>query len=185
MLVKPTAIPGCFELQPEVLRDDRGLFVKTMHRDEFIRYGLECDFVEQYYTVSRPGVVRGLHLQLPPHAHTKLVYCVSGSVTDTVVDLRLGSPAYQRHFMLELSAEKGNIIYIPAGLAHGFCTPEAPATLVYCVTTMYAPQADTGLLWNSAGIEWPLTDPILSERDRRLPPLEAFDTPFHFDRVGA
>jgi dTDP-4-dehydrorhamnose 3,5-epimerase len=185
MLVKPTTIPGCFEIQPKIFRDDRGMFVKTMQQDAFSQFGLECNFVEQFYTVSRPRVIRGLHLQLPPHAHAKLVYCIAGSAVDTVLDLRVGSPTFRHHYMLELSAEKGNMIYIPQGLAHGFCTPETTATMVYCVTSAHAPQDDAGLLWDSAGIGWPLTDPILSERDRNLPPLDAFRSPFHFDRVLA
>jgi dTDP-4-dehydrorhamnose 3,5-epimerase len=182
MHVKPTAIPGCFEIQADLHTDDRGLFVKTMHRNEFVKYGMECDFVEQYYTVSRPGVIRGLHFQLPPHAHAKLVYCIAGSVIDAVIDLRAGSPTYHKCLTLDLNAEKGNMIYVPRGLAHGFCAREK-SVMVYNVTSAYAPQHDAGLLWNSAGIDWPVKSPILSERDRGFPVLDIFHSPFRFDRV--
>jgi dTDP-4-dehydrorhamnose 3,5-epimerase len=185
MRVKPTPIPGCFELQPEIVQDRRGCFVKTVHRGEFSAYGLESDFAEQYYTISRPGVIRGLHFQVPPHAHAKLVYCVSGRALDAVLDVRAGSPTFRQHYLLELSAERSNMIYLPRGLAHGFCTLEAPATMIYCVGGVYAPQHDTGVLWNSAGISWPLADPILSERDCGLPRLDAFETPFRYEGVPA
>jgi dTDP-4-dehydrorhamnose 3,5-epimerase len=184
MNVKPTAIPGCYEIQSELYKDVRGMFVKTVHRETFAEYGLESDFPEQYYTVSESGVVRGLHFQLPPHAHAKLVFCISGSVLDAVVDLRAGSPTYGKSFQTELSGARGNMLYIPRGLAHGFCAFEK-SVMMYNVTSMYAPQDDAGLLWNSAGITWPVCNPVLSDRDRSFPVLDSFETPFCFDQVSA
>lgn len=175
---KETAIPGCYELQPCPLADPRGVFIKTYHRDWFAQLGLRTDWVEQYYSISQPGVVRGLHCQLPPHDHAKLVYCVQGRVLDVAIDLRRGSPAYGQHIRLELSASQGNMIYLPAGLAHGFCTYDEPATLVYNVTSLYHPATDSGIRWDSAGITWPLLTPMVSDRDRGLPLLASFVSPF-------
>ncbi len=177
----PSALPGCVELQPRVLSDARGRFVKTFHAAAFQQLGLCDQFAESYYSVSQRGVIRGLHFQTPPMAHTKLVYCVAGAVLDVVVDLRVGSPTYGQHALFELSAEQGNSVYIPAGMAHGFYTRSEQATLVYQVSTVYAPQHDAGILWNSAGIAWPEdATPILSERDQQFPTLAAFVSPFRY-----
>ena len=176
----PTTIPGCFEVRPRVRGDARGRFVKPFHAEEFAAHGLVTAWREQYHSTSAPGVVRGLHFQTPPEAHAKLVYCVSGSVWDVGLDLRRGSPAEGAHHVVELSAERGNALYLPAGVAHGFCTHAGEATLVYNVETVYAPEQDTGVLWSSADIDWPVHDPLMSERDTTFPPLPDFDSPFRY-----
>ncbi|MBK8637468.1 MAG: dTDP-4-dehydrorhamnose 3,5-epimerase [Chromatiaceae bacterium] len=173
-----TAIPGCYELQPSVFQDSRGIFVKTYHADQFQESGLRTDWAEQYYTNSAPGVLRGLHFQLPPRDHAKLVYCIAGRVLDVAVDLRVGSPSYGRYVKLELSAARGNMMYLAAGLAHGFCTQDEPATLVYNVTSIYQPEGDAGIRWDSVNIPWPLPRPLLSGRDQGFPTLAEFDSPF-------
>ena len=117
---RETVISVCFELQPQILTDTRGRFVKTYHADFFASNGLETDFQEHYYSVSRKGVLRGMHFQNPPNAHNKLVYCATGMILDVVIDLRLESPSYLTYFSVELSSELGNMLYIPEGLAHGF-----------------------------------------------------------------
>jgi dTDP-4-dehydrorhamnose 3,5-epimerase len=175
-----TAVPGFLELRPPVREDGRGRFVKVFHEGDFARLGLATAWAEEYYSVSTHRVLRGLHFQLPPHDCAKLVYCVSGSVMDVGVDLRVGSPTYGRHATLDLSAARGNMAYLEAGLAHGFYVREGPATLVYKVTAVYAPDADTGILWSSAGIAWPDPGPVVSERDRGFAPLARFDSPFRF-----
>jgi len=181
MRIVPTPIPGCLQLLPDVLRDERGSFVKTFHQDVFRENGLATDFAEEYYSVSYKRVLRGLHFQRPPKDHVKLVYCVTGTVLDAVLDLRLGSPTYGEHAAIELSAEKGNLLYIPKGLAHGFYTKSDLAVMLYKVTTVYAPEHDTGVLWNSAGIQWADEEPILSSRDRGFLKLRDFQSPFRFD----
>ncbi len=180
MIIKETAIPGCYELTPRILSDERGVFVKTFHEGIFKEHGLTTDWREEYYSVSRRGVLRGLHFQLPPHDHDKLVYCTAGVVLDAVADLRKGSPAYGGHVMLELSAEKGNMLYIPRGLAHGFYVKSEAATMMYKVSSVYAPEHDAGILWNSAGIPWPDENPILSDRDRQLPAAHQLQCLFSF-----
>ncbi len=143
--LKNSKIPGCFEITPQIFKDERGMFVKTFHKDVFKEHGLETGFVEEYYSFSCKGVLRGLHFQLPPKDHVKLVYCVSGEVLDAVVDLRVGSPTYGQFELFEVSAEKANMIYIPKGLAHGFYVESENAIMMYKVTTVYSPDHDTGL----------------------------------------
>lgn len=172
-----TGLPGCLLLQPRVLEDARGRFVKTCQRDAFRTLGLETDFAEQYYSHSHRGVVRGMHFQRPPAQHAKLVYCVQGEVFDVVLDLRRGSPTYGQARGLTLSAQQGNAIYIPAGFAHGFCAV-SDATLVYNVTSVYAPEHDSGVRWDSIGIDWPVDTPLVSPRDAGFAALADFDSPF-------
>ena len=184
MEIRETSIPGCREIVPPVFRDERGSFEKFFHRETFARLGLATDFAEEYHTWSHRGVVRGLHFQLPPHDLTKLVTCLAGEVLDVILDLRVGSPTYGRHAALPLSGERGTVIVIPPGLAHGFCVTTGPALMLYKVTTAYAPDHDTGIRWDSAGIIWPDLQPILSDRDRGFVPLEEFVSPFRFREEG-
>jgi dTDP-4-dehydrorhamnose 3,5-epimerase len=178
--VRPSELHGCFVLDPRVARDERGSFVKTFHAEAFLAHRLATGFVEQFYTVSGRGVLRGMHLQLPPHEHAKLVYCVAGTVLDVALDVRGGSPTYGRHLSIELSAEQPRALYLPPGIAHGFYTLSESATLVYNVTSVHAPGSDAGIRWDSFGFAWPGAAPTLSARDRALPALDEFDTPFVF-----
>lgn len=171
-------LSGCFEIRSRLFQDHRGRFVKTFHREMFLENGLNSRWVEEYYTISGQGVLRGLHFQVPPHDHAKLVYCSSGEVVDAVVDLRQGSPMFGRSDVFCLSAERANMLYIPRGMAHGFCTVSDSATMHYLVESVYVPESDKGILWDSADIVWPVKAPILSERDAGFPPLAEFETPF-------
>jgi dTDP-4-dehydrorhamnose 3,5-epimerase len=177
-----TEMPGCYEIQPRVFNDARGRFVKVFHQDLFAERGLETRFSEEYYSVSHRGVIRGLHFQAPPADHVKLVYCVYGEVFDVVLDLRMGSPTYGKTASFQLSADKGNYIYIPKGLAHGFCATSDVSTLIYKVSTVYAPQCDSGVLWSSIDIEWPTASPIISERDNDFKPFSEFESPFTYEQ---
>jgi len=181
MQATPTALPGCLLLQPRVLQDDRGSFVKPFTAQDFGALGLATQFAEQYYSHSRRGVVRGMHFQRPPAQHAKLVYCVHGAVFDVVLDLRAGSPAYGQAASFTLSAEEGNALYIPAGMAHGFCATSELATLVYNVTSAYAPEHDSGVRWDSIGVDWPVQAPLLSPRDLTFAALADFDSPFAYE----
>lgn len=182
--IRPMKIRGCREIYPRILADERGSFVKTFHRDLFAAEGLVTDFAEEYHSFSRKGVVRGLHFQLPPHEHAKIVYCLQGEVMDVVLDLRRGSPTYREFETVPLDAVKASMIYIPPGIAHGFCVTSESALMMYRVTTVYAPGHDTGVLWNSAGIPWPEEASVVSARDRELPPLAQFDSPFRYEEEG-
>lgn len=179
--LKPSKLGGCFELQPKVFDDVRGRFVKVFHEQAFAAQGLETNFAEEYYSVSHRNVVRGLHFQLPPMDHVKMVYCVQGEVLDAVVDLRVGSPTYGQYALFELNATKANSIYIPKGMAHGFCARSSQAIMVYKASTIYSPAHDAGVLWNSAGIPWPTNAAILSARDQGFPSLDTFVSPFCYE----
>lgn len=173
-----TTISGCFELQPNVFKDDRGRLVKTFHEDSFLSLGLETNFTEEYYSVSKSQVLRGLHFQLPPHDHVKCVTCLSGKIFDVVVDLRKDSPTYKQYFSIELDAEKGNMLYVPKGLAHGFYILSDEAIFLNRTTTVYNPESDAGIKWNSCGIKWPNMSPVLSEKDEQMMGLDEFKSPF-------
>jgi len=174
-------LQGCFEIQNRRLEDERGLFIKTFHKPTFERLGLHTDFPEEYYSISKKGVIRGMHFQLPPHDHVKLVYCSSGSVMDVVVDLRKGSPTFGKHAVFEVTSEKNNMVYIPKGMAHGFCALTKQAIMHYKVSTVYAPESDGGIRWDSFDMDWLVSDPIISERDKELPTLAKFISPFTFE----
>lgn len=179
-----TDIPGCFELIPRKVEDDRGCFVKTYQRSLFDSLGLDTEWREEYYSVSRKGVLRGMHFQLPPHDHHKLVYCTTGEVLDAVLDLRKSSPMYGRHLLLPLSASRANMIYIPKGCAHGFYTVSETATMMYMVGTEYVADADSGILWSSVGIQWPNNNPIISQRDKRFIKFTDFLSPFAYNQIA-
>ena len=176
-----TNIPGCYEVQPNIMDDNRGRFVKVFHADWFTEHEMATDFREEYYSHSQLGVVRGMHIQTPPADHVKLVYCVAGEVFDVLLDLRIGSPTFLQAQSFVLSAARGNYLYIPKGVAHGFCVTSATATLVYKVTATYQPMHDTGVLWSSVDMDWPTATPIISERDLSFLPLSQFHSPFKYE----
>jgi dTDP-4-dehydrorhamnose 3,5-epimerase len=178
MRVDQIAIQGCFQIFPNIRKDSRGKFVKTFHKDEFEKYGLVTEFSEEYYSVSHKGTLRGMHFQTPPHDHFKIVYCLAGTVMDAILDLRVGSPTYQQSATFELSAKLGNMLYIAPGVAHGFYALTDEVIMLYKVTSLYAPDFDRGIRWDSAGISWPTLAPIISERDSSFPALNDFDSPF-------
>ena len=173
---KRTMGEGCFELQPSVISDIRGSFTKTLHHPRFVELGLRSDFVEQYYTSSFRRVLRGLHYQALPMHHAKLIYCVQGRVLDVALDLRSSSATFLQYFSTELNADLGNMVYLEAGFAHGFYVLSEIATVVYNVTSVYSPDHDSGIRWNSFGFGWPESDPIVSVRDANL--LEVSDASY-------
>ncbi|TXC72014.1 dTDP-4-dehydrorhamnose 3,5-epimerase [Sphingomonas ginsenosidivorax] len=181
----PTDIPGCYVLQPKVVGDLRGSFVKTFHDERFAELGLRTDWREEYFSVSARGVVRGMHFQTPPAAHAKMVFCLTGEVLDVVLDLRRGSPAFGRPLGFTLSAQNSRGLYLPSGCAHGFLSISEASGMYYKVTSVHSPAHDAGIAWNSIGFDWPIKMPALSERDGRHHSLADFDTPFTFDPAQA
>jgi len=175
-----SGIKGCYEIYPSIFADSRGRFVKIFEKNIYQKYGLEINFSEEYYSSSNKGVIRGMHFQTPPEDHVKLVYCVEGEVTDVVLDLRQGSPTYGFAKSFTLSRERGNCIYLPKGMAHGFLAISKTATLVYKVSTSHSPENDSGILWSSFGFDWKVESPILSPRDRSLVSMTEFVSPFSY-----
>lgn len=180
MQVFHTALPGVLRLEPFRHQDIRGSFVRMFRSSELAAaVGHEVVWHESYVSTSIPGTVRGLHFQLPPHDHWKLVTCLSGQVLDVVVDVRRNA-TYGQFVSIELHAASGTQVLIPPGCAHGFCVlGDNPATLLYHTSTEHTPSHDTGIRWDSAGIAWPISGtPILSERDQKLPGLADFISPW-------
>jgi dTDP-4-dehydrorhamnose 3,5-epimerase len=167
-----TRIPGCYLIRPWRRPDERGLFVKTFHTEAFRERGLQTDFRESYFSVSRKGVLRGMHFQRPPHEHAKLVYCVMGCVLDAVVDLRSDRGGFGKHQEFELSDRNSCILYLSPGVAHGFYVLSEEAITVYSVTGEYNPGSDSGVRWNSCGVDWPTDSPVVSPRDSNFPLIE-------------
>ncbi|MBI2363315.1 MAG: dTDP-4-dehydrorhamnose 3,5-epimerase family protein [Elusimicrobia bacterium] len=184
MTARALRCPGAFELRAPFARDARGSFAKPFHASAFARLGLPVRFREAFWSASRAGAVRGLHFQTPPHAAGKLVWCVQGEAFDALLDLRAGSPRFGRCESLRLSARRANAVFVPPGVAHGFQALRGGATLCYLATAEYAPRHDHGVRWDSAGIRWPLPVGAVSARDRALPALAGFRSPFKL-RGGA
>jgi dTDP-4-dehydrorhamnose 3,5-epimerase len=173
-----TGFAGCFELQGNIFEDKRGTFLKTYHDQLFEKKGLRTDWKEEYYSISSKDVIRGMHFQLPPADHAKLVYCLHGEVLDVVVDLRVDSLTYLKSCSFRLSPECGRSIYIPAGMAHGFLSLTEGSVMQYKVTSVYSSEHDAGLSWDSIGFEWPVDKPIVSDRDGQHLALSQFNSPF-------
>lgn len=129
------------------------------------------------------GTLRGLHFQIPPHGQGKLVRCTAGAIIDHAVDIRRGSPSFGRWLSAELTAENGHQLWIPVGFAHAFVTLAPMTEVVYKVTDYYAPECDRGVRWDSVDLDWslPRSGPILSDKDKALPRLSEFESPFEFD----
>lgn len=181
MDIEPTEIPGCFVLHAGVMRDERGIFVKTFHGPRFQELGLRTDWQEEYFSASAKNVIRGMHFQRPPADHAKMVFCLAGEVLDVVVDLRLGSPVYGIPFGFTLNADNGRGLYLPTGCAHGFASRVETSVMYYKVTSIYSPEHDDGIAWDSIGYEWPVSDPLVSDRDIRHTNLANFESPFAFE----
>lgn len=178
LTIKKTNLLGCMEIQPKIFNDNRGQFIKTFNKNNYENMGLETNYEEEYYSHSQRGVLRGMHFQMPPFDHTKVVYCVSGEVQDVLLDLRKNSPTYGKASAIKLSAQIGNLIYIPKGIAHGFFVVSDAATLIYKTSTIYNEKYDSGILWNSFEFNWLSANPIISERDSNFQPLSKFESPF-------
>lgn len=180
------AIPEVKLINPKKIGDARGFFSETFKESVLRDAGLVLNFVQDNHSLSQAaGTVRGLHFQIPPHAQAKLVRVTRGSILDVAVDIRRGSPTYGRHVSAVLSAENWTQILIPVGFAHGLMTLEPNTEVLYKVTDVYAAHTDAGLIWNDPdiAIAWPDvgTPPILSEKDRKLPGLASFNSPFEYN----
>lgn len=174
-----TTLPGVMLIVPRRFGDRRGFFAETWSARAFADAGIDAAFVQDNHSLSAAsGTLRGLHFQAPPHGQAKLVRCGRGALLDVALDIRRGSPTYGRATAHELTAENGHMLWIPEGFAHGFVTHAPDTEIVYKCTGAYAPEAEGAVRWSDAGIDWGVTDPILSDKDAAAPPLAALDTPF-------
>jgi len=153
-------------LQPDSFSDNRGYFMETYHRERYEQLGIRTSFVQDNLSYSVKGTLRGLHYQYP-HGQAKLVQAIRGEIFDVAVDIRLGSPSFGKWVSIVLSEENKRQLYVPAGFAHGFCVLSETALVYYKCSDFYAPKSEGGILWcdPAIGIGWPISDPLLSEKD--------------------
>jgi dTDP-4-dehydrorhamnose 3,5-epimerase len=171
---------------PKRYVDDRGWFSEIFHEERLYAAGIPCRFIQDNQSSSkRTGTLRGLHFQLPPAAQAKLVTVLRGRILDVAVDVRSGSPTFGKYVSTELSSDTGHQVYIPIGFAHGFLTLEDDVVVMYKTSDYYSPAHDSGICWNDPDVAfpWPLKDTniITSEKDRQLPMLKEFVSPFGYD----
>ncbi|RYZ50296.1 MAG: dTDP-4-keto-6-deoxy-D-glucose epimerase [Sphingobacteriales bacterium] len=178
MEINSTPLPDLKVITLPAFFDERGSFIKTFHAGVFNEAGIQFNLQESYFSVSEKDVIRGMHFQLPPHQHSKIVYCPQGAILDVVVDLRKGSPTYLQHFSQELSEENHKAFFIPEGFAHGFRALTAGAMTYYLVSSMYHQASDTGIRFDSIGFDWQVSEPVVSARDLSFPQMEVFSSPF-------
>jgi len=173
MNVLETSLSGLKIIEPKVFGDQRGYFLEIWNRKRYAEVGIDVDFVQDNLSLSRSGVVRGLHYQYP-ETQGKLVYVLQGEVFDVAVDIRKDSPTFGKWEGVVLSDENKRQLYVPEGFAHGFCVLSETALFAYKCTALYNPQVEGGILWNDPeiGIDWPVTDPVLSEKDTKYPQLK-------------
>ena len=169
------SLKGVSLLQCDYFEDNRGFLVKTFFDEK--NSGLKFTPSDEYFSISKKNVLRGLHFQIPPYDHDKVVSCVHGSVLDVLLDLRSG-PSFGNVMSIELSSDKKYILYIPKGIAHGFLSLENNSILHYKTSTIYSPSHDKGILWNSIDFDWPIEEPILSKRDLSHIVLSEYESPF-------
>ena len=171
-------LPGVILVEPRVFGDARGFFMEVYHKARFAAGGIGVEFVQDNHSRSQGHVVRGLHYQLH-HPQGKLVRVIVGAIFDVAVDIRRGSPTFGRWVGRSLSADNRCQLYVPPGFAHGFCTQSDVAEVLYQCTDFYHPEDERGILWNDPdiGIAWPISDPVLSDRDGRNPRLRDAELP--------
>lgn len=170
MEFKELSIAGLFEIIPTPHSDERGFFMRTFDVKEFKAYGLSREWVQENHSRSeKKGIIRGLHFQKEPLAETKLIRCIRGEIFDVAVDLRKESATFGKWMGMVLSEENRKMFFIPRGFAHGFCTLTEISEVVYKVDNFYSRDHEIGLIWNDPdlNIEWPIKDPILSDKDRK------------------
>ena len=179
MKIRETHIPGLLVIEPDVYGDSRGYFFESFSARKFEEMtGIKTEFVQDNESRSSYGVVRGLHMQLPPHSQAKLVRVVDGRVLDVAVDLRKDSPTFGQHFSIELSGENHLQVYIPKGFAHGFSVLSEEAVFQYKCDEYYAPESEAAIAWDDQdlNIDWkvPAEDVVLSQKDRNHPTFNEF-----------
>ncbi len=181
MEIIPLKLKGSYEIRLTPRGDQRGYFMRTYDRQIFLENGLQTEWVQENQSLSTQlHTIRGLHFLLPPHTETKLVRAAQGRILDVFVDLRRDSETFGQWDSVELSEDNNKAVYIPKGFAHGFCTLTERTIVQYKVDSSYVAASDSGIRWDdpTISIDWIARNPILSERDKNLPLLKNFDSPF-------
>jgi dTDP-4-dehydrorhamnose 3,5-epimerase len=176
MLFKETKIKGAFIIEPERFEDERGFFARTCCKREFEDHGLNSNLIQCNISFNnKKGTLRGMHYQCDPHAETKLVKCIRGSIYDVIIDLRPDSETYKQWFAVELNRDNYKMLYIPKNFAHGFLTLEDNTEVFYQMSASYHPECARGVRWNDPAfsIHWPAEVSIMSDRDRDCPDFKS------------
>jgi len=180
---KKLSIPDVILITPEVFEDERGFFMEAYKESDFRKFGIDEKCVQDNHSKSKKNVLRGLHYQISPTEQAKLVRCIKGKVFDVAVDIRKDSPHHGKWVGEYLSEENKNMLFIPAGFAHGYLVLSEEAEVIYKVSKEYSGQHERGIFWKdpAIGIDWPLSEePILSEKDRNLPYLADTEDSFRY-----
>jgi len=177
MKVHKTAIDGAYLIDLKMFGDKRGFFLESYEKRRYVEHGIDANFVQDNRSFSQKRVVRGLHYQIK-HPIGHLVYVIHGSVFDVGVDLRVGSKTFGKHIAFTLSAENNQQLFLPAGVAHGFCTLADENEILYKCTEYYYPDDEAGIIWNDQdiGIDWPILKPLIKKRDAVFPMLKDVPT---------
>jgi dTDP-4-dehydrorhamnose 3,5-epimerase len=180
MEIIKTPLEGLLIIKPDVFEDERGYFFESFNSDKFRKEGLDLTFMQDNESKSRKGVLRGLHFQAPPYAQGKLVRVMRGSVLDVAVDIRKDSPTYGQWASIILSGQNKWMYWVPAGFAHGFATLEDETMFFYKCTNVYNKESEGSILWNDPdlNIDWGLSDPVISGKDKVSPVFRDFISPF-------
>jgi len=179
----PLEIPEVILVKSKIFGDARGYFKETYAQDAFVANGIPLPFIQDNFSRSKQGVLRGLHYQKEPYAQGKLLTAVQGEIFDVAVDIRKGSPTFGKWVGELLSENNHHLLYVPPGFAHGFCVLSEFATLAYKVTAPYQPDYEYGVIWNdpAINIDWPIAKPTLSGRDVQLPLLAYANNDFSYE----
>jgi dTDP-4-dehydrorhamnose 3,5-epimerase len=180
MIAEKTFIEGLLVIKPKVFEDDRGYFFESFNEKLLEQAGLKAKFVQDNQSLSQKNVLRGLHFQAPPFAQGKLVRVIKGSALDVVVDIRKKSPTYGKSFAIELDEQNKTMLWVPEGFAHGFCTLLNDTIFYYKCTNYYDKASEGSIIWNDPdlNINWNISDPVLSEKDKAGVAFKNFVSPF-------
>jgi len=177
VIIKERKFKGVFEIQLDPYEDERGFFMRVYDTQLFEKYKIHKNWVQENHSLSvEKGVIRGMHFQFPPHSEAKLTRVINGKIYDVFIDLRKGSLTFGQWDSIKLSAENKKMIYIPRGVAHGFCTLTENCEILYKMDNYYTPNSEGSIRWNDPdlGIDWPASNPILSEKDLKAKSFREF-----------
>lgn len=175
-------IPDVILVEPKIFLDNRGFFYESFKESDFLSYGITDKFIQDNFSHSVKGVIRGLHYQNPPRSQAKLVTVIKGKIFDVAIDIRKKSPTYGKWISEILSEENHRLLYVPEGFAHGFCVLSEQADVSYKINNEYSPQHEQGIIWNdqTLNISWPIEKPIISNKDQQLSSLENSNNDFTY-----
>ncbi len=178
MKIDQTKIEGLKVITLDRFNDERGSLTVIYDKKSLDQIGFLKNFNQNYYSISKKNVIRGMHFQIPPEDHAKFVYVTRGKILDVILDIRKNSPTYGQYATVELSSENHVAVFIPRGCAHGFLAKEDDSCVIYLQETMRSPENEAGIRFDSFELDWGLKEPIISSRDLSLPAFNSYNSPF-------